>query len=114
MTMNRFRAFLDREVAPSALRDAAFRETLGIEARWVPEELGDLEELEFALVEPWGGCKVVFVAVLERRRLKRLSLGQVPEGCEDDDFRAFGAEELETVVAERGDRLASFLERLFP
>ena len=114
MTMNRFRAFLDREVAPSALRDAAFRETLGIEARWVPEELGDLEELEFALVEPWCGCKVVFVAVLERRRLKRLSLGQVPEGCEDDDFRAFGAEELETVVAERGDRLASFLERLFP
>ena len=29
-------------------------------------------------------------------------------------LRRVGAEELETVVAERGDRLASFLERLFP
>ena len=114
MTMNRFRAFLDREVAPSALGDAALRETLGIEARWVPEALGDLDELEFGLVEPWCGSKVVFLAVLERGRLKRLSLGQVPEGSEDDDFRALGAGELERLVGERGDRLVSFLERLFP
>jgi hypothetical protein len=112
--MNRFRAFLDREVAPSALRNAALREALGLEARWVPEELGDLEELEFGLVEPWCGSKVVFIAVLEHRRLKRISLGQVPEGCEDDDFRAFGPDELEKVVTERGERLAVFFSKLFP
>jgi len=114
VTMNRFRVFLDREVSPSGLRDAALRESMGIEARRVPEELGDLEELEFAMVEPWGDCRVVCIAVLERRRLKRLSLGHVPEGCEDDDFRAFGTAELERLVSERGDVLASFLERLFP
>ena len=112
--MERFRKYLDRSIDPAAVRNAALCESLGIEQRYVPEDLGVFEELVFGLGDRWSEQKVVFVTILEQSRLKRISLGRVPEGGDDDDLVAFTAGELAALLAEKGETLARFLDRVFP
>jgi hypothetical protein len=112
--MERFRTYIDRDIDATALADAGLLGSLGLEIRHAPAEFGPLEELEFGFAAPRVGQTVVFLAVLEHARLKRISLGFVPEGGDEDDFRAFSAVELAEVLRERGEALARFFDRLFP
>ncbi len=110
--MKRLQKFIDRAVDMNAIKDEALLSSLGVEARYVPEELEDFDEMEFGLGRS-GDRTVIFTLVLVQKKLQRVSLGWIPEGGEEDDMRAFSEAELTEVMNEKGDTLASFFEKIF-
>jgi hypothetical protein len=109
--MKRFGKFIDRRLVLERAHDQAFLQSVGIEQRWVPDELEIFDEVEFG-VGTCGQGTVVLVLVLEKGQLKRLSLGYVLEG--EDDFRAFSEEDLGQVLEQAAPRLLTFFEQLLP
>ena len=107
--MKRLQRFIDRTVDLTAARDEELLSSSGIEARYVPDTLEEFDEMEFGL-GLWAGRNVVFTLVLEHSQLKRVSLGWIPEGGEEDDMRAFSESELAAVLDEKGDALIRFFE----
>jgi hypothetical protein len=108
--MKRFHPFIDREVNQDALRDAERLRALGIEARYVPDEIEEFDELEYGFTEPAGNRTIIFTTVLEQSKLKRVSLGYIPEGGAKDAMHAFSETELAAVLAKKGDTLTRFFE----
>lgn len=110
--MKKLQKFIDRAVDMNAVRDGALLSSLGIESRYVSEELEDFDEMEFGLGRS-GERTIIFTLVLVQAKLKRVSLGWIPEGDDEDDLRAFSEAELAEVMNEKGDTLASFFDKIF-
>ena len=111
--MNRFQRFLNRQVHLDTVYDEALISSLNIESRYVPEEIDTFEELEFGLGQ-WNGLSVIFTLVLEDHCLKRISLGFIPQGGDEDDMRAFSAEQLQVLLKDKEKDLNRFLTAVFP
>jgi hypothetical protein len=109
--MKRFQGFIGRAVAHAAVQDEGVLSPLGIEGRWVPEELEDFDEMEFGLGQ-WGDRTLIFTLVIEQGKLQRVSLGYIPPGGDEDDMHAFTEDELAQVLDEKGDALARFFEKV--
>jgi hypothetical protein len=109
--MKRFQGFIGKAVNHAAIQDEDIMSSLGVEGRWVPDELEDFDEMEFGLGN-WGDRKLIFTLVVEMGRLQRVSLGYIPPGGAEDDMRAFAPEELAKVLNEKGTALLRFFERV--
>jgi hypothetical protein len=109
--MKRLQRFIDRAIDPNAVKDEALLSSLGIQSRYVPETLEDFDEMEFGLGRS-GGRTIIFTLVLEHAKLKRVSLGWIPEGGDEDDMRAFSGSELAEVMDENGDTLVGFFDKV--
>ena len=107
--MKRLQRFIDRTVDLDAARDETLLSSLGIEGRYVPDELEEFDEMEFGIGRS-AGRTVIFTLVVEHAALKRVSLGWIPEGGDEDDMRAFSEEELAEVLDEKGDTLIRFFD----
>ena len=107
--MRRLQRFINRTVDLGAAKDDELLSSLGIEGRYVPDELEDFDEMEFGIGR-WSGRTVIFTLVVEHAKLKRVSLGWIPEGGDEDDMRAFSETELGEVLDEKGDTLIRFFE----
>jgi hypothetical protein len=107
--MKRFQQFIDRLIDFEAVKDEALLSSLGVESRYVPETLEDFDEMEFGLGGS-GGRKIIFTLVLEQRKLKRVSLGWIPGGGDEDDMHAFSQVDLAAVLDEKGDTLTRFFD----
>jgi hypothetical protein len=110
--MKRLHRFIDKAVRLESVHDEAALSSLGIEPRFVPEALEGFDEMEFGIGR-FGDRKVIFTLVLQEGKLKRVSLGWVPEGGDEDDMRAFTTSELDEVMNEKGDALVRFFEKAF-
>jgi len=111
--MKRFEKFLNRDSEQHFLFEDARITSLGIEKRYVPEEIDIFDELEFGL-GTWKKNQLVFVVVLEHGKLGRISLGYIPPEGDDDDMMAFTPAQLDLVLSEHYQRIQAFLEGLFP
>jgi hypothetical protein len=109
--MKRFQRFIGRPVDHSVVKDEALLASLGVEGRWVPDELEEFDEMEFGLGEQ-GDRTVIFTLVIERGTLQRVSLGYIPPGGDEDDMVAFSEEELAQVLDEKQDVLIRFFEKV--
>lgn len=109
--MKRFQGFIGRAVAHSATQDETVLSSLGIEGRWVPEELEDFDEMEFGLGQ-WEDKTLIFTLVIEQAKLQRVSLGYIPPGGNEDDMHAFTEDELARVLDANGDILTQFFEKV--
>lgn len=107
--MKRLQRFIDRTVDLTAAKNEKLLSSVGIEGRYVPDALEEFDEMEFGL-GLWAGRTVIFTLVLEHSQLKRVSLGWIPEGGDEDDMRAFSESELAEVLDEKGDALIRFFE----
>lgn len=108
--MQRFRKFIGGTVLPERLEEEARDPNLGIELRYLPEELEEFDEIEIGLGHDSNRTIVLSMVVVEGQ-LQRLSLGYVPERGDEDDFYAFGEAELEKILESRGDQVSKLLER---
>ena len=108
--MKRFQRFIGKTVNHAVLQDEDVLSSLGVEGRWVPEELEDFDEMEFGLGQ-WGDRKLIFALVVERGALQRVSLGYIPPGGDEDDMYALTEDELGTVLDDKGDTLIQFFEK---
>lgn len=107
--MERFRRFLGGSVDAARVADGAILERLGFRGRWIPEPLGDFDEIEVAA--PLDGGRDLLVAVaVEEARVARILLGWGPAGDDDADRRGFSPEELRTVLDAHGERVRALLE----
>ncbi len=109
--MKRFQGFIGKTVNHAVVQNEGALSSLGVEGRWVPEELEDFDEMEFGLGQ-WGDRKLIFTLVVEMGKLQRVSLGYIPPGGAEDDMHAFSEAELAQVLDERGDALIRFFEKV--
>lgn len=109
--MKRFKRFLGMTVAHSIVQDEDALASLGVESRWVPEELEEFDEMEFGLGQ-WADRTVIFTLVIEKGGLQRVSLGYIPPGGDEDDMVAFSEEELALVLDEKQATLIGFFEKV--
>jgi len=107
--MKRLQRFIDRTIELDAAKDEKLLSSLGVEGRYVPDELEEFDEMEFGIGR-WAGKTVIFTLVAEHAKLKRVSLGWIPEGGDEDDMHAFSETELAQVLDEKGDALVRFFE----
>ncbi len=108
--MKRFQGFIGKAVDHAALLDESVLASLGIEGRWVPDELEEFDEMEFGLGSR-GDNTLIFTLVVEQFKLQRVSLGYIPPGGDEDDMHAFTEEELAKVLSENEDTLIRFFEK---
>jgi len=109
--MKRFQGFIGKAVNHAAVQDDGVLSSLGVEGRWVPEELEDFDEMEFGLGQ-WGDKTLIFTLVVELGKLQRVSLGYIPPGGAEDDMHAFTEAELAQVLDEKGTALIQFFEKV--
>jgi hypothetical protein len=109
--MKRFQGFIGKTVNHAVVQDENVLSSLGVEGRWVPDELEDFDEMEFGLGQ-WGDRKLIFTLVVEMGKLQRISLGYIPPGGDEDDMHAFTEHELAEVLEEKGDALIQFFEKV--
>ncbi|GAB4349534.1 MAG: hypothetical protein Kow0099_32670 [Candidatus Abyssubacteria bacterium] len=107
--MKRFQTYMNRAINLDAARNETLLSSLGIEARYVPEQLEEFDEMEFGLGH-WRNTRIIFTLVFENGNLKRISLGWIPQGGEEDDMRAFSEPDLAAILNEKGETLARFLD----
>ena len=112
--MKRLHKFIDREIDQKAVRNEKPLAEMGIKIRYVPDEIEEFDELEFGFSEPEGDRTIIFTMVLESWKLKRVSLGYIPEGGDEDDMHAFSEAELAQVMDKRGDTIVRFFETVTP
>ena len=62
--MKRFQPFIDRAIDEDAVRDEERLRALGIEARYVPDEIEEFDELEYGFIERDGGRTIIFTTVI--------------------------------------------------
>jgi len=109
--MQRFQKFIGREVDFDRLKESPDLGPAGATVRYLPDELDDLDEMEFG-AGSWEEKEVIFTLVVERGRLARISLGFIPPGGSEDDMMAFTEAQLKDVLAAKGDALESFFESI--
>ena len=109
--MKRLQGFIGKSVDHTTVKDEGTLTSLGVEGRWVPDELEDFDEMEFGLGE-WGDKTVIFTLVIEQGTLQRVSLGYIPPGGDEDNMVAFSEEELAQVLDEKQDTLIAFFEKV--
>lgn len=109
--MQRLRRFLSAVLREDRIGDAEGLRPFGARGRWVPEELMEFDEVEYALPLGDGRDLTVSIAV-EDGRIGRLVLGWVPGGDDDADARALSEGEIAAALGERGDDLVACLEFL--
>ena len=109
--MKRLRKFIGKAVNHDVAKDDKLLSSLGVEGRYVPEELEDFDEMEFGLGRS-GERSIIFTLVLEHGKLQRVSLGYIPDGGGEDNFHAFSETELAAVLDERGEILVNFFEKI--
>lgn len=110
--MKRLQRFIDRAIDENVVKDESLLSSLGVEGRYVPEEIEEFDEMEFGLGHS-GERIVIFTMVLEHGKLKRVSLGYIPPGGDEDAMHAFSESDLAEVMDEKGDTLANFFEKVF-
>lgn len=110
--MERLQRFIDKRIDMNVVKDEQVLASLGVEGRYVPEELEDFDEMEFGLGLS-SGRNIIFAMVLEGSKLKRVSIGFVPEGGDEDDMHAFSESELAEVMDEKGADLVNFFDKIF-
>ena len=108
--MKRLQGFIGKPVDHPAVKDEGMLASLGVEGRWVPDELEDFDEMEFGLGE-WDNKTIIFTLVIEQGKLQRVSLGYIPPGGDEDDMVAFSEEELAKVLDEKQDALIAFFQK---
>jgi hypothetical protein len=108
--MKRFQGFIGKAVDHAALSDENALASLGVEGRWVPDELEEFDEMEFGLGKR-GANTLIFTMVVEQFKLQRVSLGYIPPGGDEDNMHAFSEEELAKVLDEYENTLIKFFER---
>jgi hypothetical protein len=111
--MKRLQKYIDRQATLDPLEDEAWLSSLGIEPRYVPEALEEFDEMEFGLGHAIGRA-VIFTLVVVDGKLKRVSLGWIPEEGDEDEMRAFKEAELATVLDEKGVALTRFFDKVTP
>jgi hypothetical protein len=109
--MKRFQQFIGKPVEHAVVKDEGTLASLGVEGRWVPDELEEFDEMEFGLGER-DDKTVIFTLVIEQGALQRVSLGYIPPGGDEDDMVAFSEEELAQVLGEKQDVLIQFFEKV--
>lgn len=112
--MKRLETFIDREIDKNAVRDEYSLAAIGIAIRYVPDEIEEFDELEYGFTEPEAERTIIFTMVLESSKLKRVSLGYIPKGGDEDDMHAFSQDELDSVMNEKGDTLVRFFDTVTP
>lgn len=112
--MKRLEKFIDREIDRGAVGDKKLLAEMGVEVRYVPDEIEEFDELEYGFTEPEVGRTIIFTMVLEMWKLKRVSLGYIPEGGAEDDMHAFSETELAQVMDQKGDTLTRFFNAVTP
>ena len=110
--MKRFEKYLSRSLAEGFLKEDAKLENLGIEKRYVPDQIEIFDELEFGLGR-WNESYLVFTVVLEHGKLGRISLGYIPSDGDEDDLMALTQDQLDSVLELHGQKLEQFLAGLF-
>jgi len=111
--MKRLQKFINRQVVLNPLKEGQWLASLGIEARYVPDVLEDFDEMEFGFGQSLGR-RVIFTIVVEQEKLKRISLGYIPEDGDEDIMQAFSQQELAAVLDEKGNALEKFFEKITP
>ena len=111
--MKRFEKFLKRDLLEQFLSEEDRITSLGIEKRYVPDEIDIFDELEFGL-GPWNESQLLLITVLENGKLGRISLGYIPPQGDEDDLMAFAPDQLVSVLDQHSQRITEFLEGLFP
>ncbi|RJP23843.1 MAG: hypothetical protein C4520_05220 [Candidatus Abyssobacteria bacterium SURF_5] len=109
--MKRLQKYIDREVKLEPLKDVPWLSSLGIEVRYVPETLEEFDEMEFGLGHAIGK-PTIFTLVLVQGKLKRVSLGWIPEEGNEDELHAFSEPELAEVLEQKETSLTSFFDRI--
>jgi hypothetical protein len=111
--MKRLQMYIDRQVTLNPIKDEPWLSSLGIEARYAPEALEEFDEMEFGLGYAIGRA-VIFTLVVVDGKLKRVSLGWIPEEGDEDELHAFKEAELAAVLDEKGAALARFFDKVTP
>ena len=109
--MKRFQRFIGKPVDHPTVKNEAILASLGVEGRWVPDELEDFDEMEFGLGQ-LDDKTVIFTLVIEQGTLQRVALGYIPPGGDEDNMVAFAEEELAQVLDEKQDTLIQFFQKV--
>jgi hypothetical protein len=111
--MERFRTYLGRTVDPQRLADAPALDTQGFRPRWIPEPLGEFDEIEVSR-ELDGERDLVVTVAVEQGKVARILFGWGPAGDDDADRRGFEEAELGAVLEAHGDAAAALLDAWCP
>jgi len=107
--MERFKAFVGRQVRRTRCDDGKILAKAGLVPRYLPEEFHEIDEMEFAV--PLEGEKtLVLSAALEQGKIMRILLGWTAPGDPEDFMRPLEDDAVARALELRGDDLLRFLE----
>jgi len=109
--MKRLQKYIGCAIDLKAVGDGKLLSSLGVEGRYVPDEIEEFDEMEFGLGQS-GDRTVIFTLVLEHGKLMRMALGYIPPGGDEDNMHAFSEVELAEILAEKGETLVGFFEKI--
>lgn len=111
ITMDRFKPFFGLTLNRKAMDEPFLLETTGLSPRYLPDAFDDLDEFDYLL--PFeGDKKLVFSAVVEMGKLKRVIFGWVGPEDDEDELRPLTPDELKRGLDLQGRQVAMFLEAI--
>ncbi len=109
--MKRFQRFIGSSVIRERFGATKVLEDAGLDARYLPDEFDDFDEMEF-LAPFEGDKKMVFSVVLEEKKIKRMSLGWVGPEDPDDAMRGLDDDEIQRALELRGEAFVRLLDEV--
>lgn len=106
--MERFRKFIDRDLNIENVKNEDLLGGHGVVCTYLPEPVGEFDELEFRTGFQAVNDLVITVAV-EMGKVKRVMFSAAREE-DPDDTRSLTGPEMERLLTEKGDHLARFLQ----